>query len=273
MKRAVSFVCALLIVSTIIFVRSNDKCSAVVSVLKTGNSDCIIIKTNNYNIMLDTALESSYTVIKKHLNNMNIKRLDYLILTHFDKDHIGSASKIIKEYKPSIIFTTYPRTKIYSPAHKKLLNTFSKYSISPTVVENTTKLTLGDVVINIYPPHSDYYVFDSSNNSSLVVTMECGTNSFFFGADIEESRINEILNNGVKKYDVLKVPHHGIMEPNSTQLFKAVSAKYAIITAGHKREEAVSALKRSGSYVYSTHKGVITFRCYPDYMSVSQNLF
>ena len=60
-----------------------------------GKADCILISHNDKYIMIDTGEESLATEILTYFNNNKITKLDYLIITHFDKDHVGSASKII----------------------------------------------------------------------------------------------------------------------------------------------------------------------------------
>ncbi len=274
MKKAVSFILCLIIFSAGIFVRSNDKNFITVTFLKTGNSDCIIIKTTDAAIMIDTALEESFYDINAKLQSLKINKLDCLILTHYDKDHVGSASAIIKKYKPQKIYVTYDRPKIYSKAHKNYINTIESLGLNPTVVRKTLFVNYGNTHINVIPPKSDYYLFDSSNNSSLLVTLSFGSTSFLFTGDIERERISEILNDGIAHYDVLKIPHHGWNEDNTADFIKSVSPRYSVITnsTGYRKIPAtVAALITCGSYIYSTTNGEVTFKCYKNYVAVSQN--
>ncbi len=270
-----SFFVILVLLSTLTFVKSKDKNFITVAILQTGNSDCIIIKTPENAIMIDTALEKSYDTINKKLQSMDIKKLDSLIITHYDKDHIGSAARILENYSPEQIYVTYERPKVYSNAHKNYIETVDKLNLNPTIVRKVITLNYGEVRITIYPPKSDYYVFNPSNNSSLVVSLEYYSTSFLFAADIEKERIAEILNSGVGEYDVMKVPHHGWFESNSQEFFNAVSPKYSVVTNSYKFrkiEATVSALAKSGSYVYSTSNGEVVFNCYENYVAVAQQL-
>lgn len=273
MKKAVSFIIILFMVSTGIFVRSYDKNQISVVFLNTGNSDCTIIKTQNHTVLIDTALEESYNAIKNKLNNMDVKKIDYLIVTHFDIDHVGNAAKIIKEYNPKIIYTTYARSKIYSSAQAGFMEALKENSNKHFVVEQPTEIVIDGAYIRIQPPESKYYELDPSNNSSLVVTLKYGNNSILFAADVEEGRIKEMLNNGIEHYDILKVPHHGILETNSLQLFQSVKPRYAVITAERKKKETYKMLKKCGAYVYSTHNGEITVKLYKNSVAISQLAF
>lgn len=269
-----SFILSLIIFSGGLFARSNDKNFITVTFLKTGNSDCIIIKTIDAAVMIDTALEESFETIDGKLKSMGIKELDYLIITHYDIDHIGSASQIINKYTPKEIYCTYNRPKIHSDSHKKYVDIVETLKITPNIVRKEKTIKLGKAVLKIIPPKSDFYLFDCSNNSSLLVSLFFGSSSFLFTGDIEKERISEVLNEGIAKYDVLKVPHHGWVEDNTADLIKAVSPRYSVITnsSGYRKIPAtLAALISNGSYFYTTTNGDVTFKCYENYVAVSQN--
>ena len=108
-----------------------------------------------------------------------------------------------------------------------------------------------------------------------MVTLEYGSTSFLFAADIERDRIAEVLSDGIGEFDVLKVPHHGFKESNSADFFRAVSPKYSVITnsTGYRKfPTTVANLISCGSYIYSTANGDVTFKCYKNYVAVSQIL-
>ena len=66
--------------------------------LKTTWSDIIILKKGNTVAMIDTGFEEQYNSIKKYLDKMNIKKIKFILLTHFHRDHYGSISSIVKDY-------------------------------------------------------------------------------------------------------------------------------------------------------------------------------
>lgn len=274
LKKAVSFVLSIIVFSTAIFVDSCDKALVTVDFLKTGSSDCIIIKTKNHSVLIDTAYSESFEIIENKLYNLGVNTLDYLILTHYDKDHIGSASKVLTKYSPKEVFVTYDKPKVCSKAHKDYLKTINKHKIIPTVVNKQTKLNFDDVELLIIPPKKKLYSRDVSNNSSLVVAMRQASCSFLFSADVEYERIEEMLAQNIGHYDVLKVPHHGWYEKNTSEFIEKVSPKYSVVTNvnGYRKiPRTVSAIISSGSYLYTTAKGAVTVKCYDGYFSVYQN--
>ena len=78
-----------------------------VDFLDVGNADCIVIRTENRTTVIDTATSISSNIIFEYLNEKGIDRIDVLIITHFDKDHVGSASKIINNIKVDRVYQTY----------------------------------------------------------------------------------------------------------------------------------------------------------------------
>ena len=268
-----SFFLSIIIFSVTIFVDSCDKALVTVDFLKTGSSDCIIIKTENHSVLIDTAYSESFEIIDNELKTLGVDKLDYLILTHYDKDHIGSAAQVLTKYSPQKIFVTYDKPKVCSKAHREYLNTVNKSGFKPIVVKRLTELSLDDVKLTIIPPKKRWYSHDLSNNSSLVVAMYQESCSFLFAADVEYERLEELIDQDIGHFDVLKIPHHGWYEKNTPQFIEKVFPKYSIVTNANgysKIPKTVSAIISRGSYLYSTSKGAVTVKCYDGYFSVHQ---
>ena len=66
--------------------------------LQTIWSDIIILKRDNNVAMIDTGLESQFIEIKEYLDKMGIKKIDFILLTHFHRDHYGSIPSLVKNY-------------------------------------------------------------------------------------------------------------------------------------------------------------------------------
>ena len=74
--------------------------------LNTIWSDCILLESNNHYALIDSGSDFYYPMIKAYLNKLNIKELDFLILTHFHNDHYGCILKLLDDFK---FKTTYLR--------------------------------------------------------------------------------------------------------------------------------------------------------------------
>ena len=72
--------------------------------LDVGQADCTLIKCDGYTMLVDTGLDDQGTKIQNYLRKQGIERLDYLVLTHSDADHIGSADVILTKFEIGTIF-------------------------------------------------------------------------------------------------------------------------------------------------------------------------
>lgn len=81
-----------------------------------GQADSTLITVNDYTMLIDTGNESDGAYIADFLKAQNIGRIDYLIVTHFDEDHVGGAYKIIENLDIGIIYTpnSIQESKAYS---------------------------------------------------------------------------------------------------------------------------------------------------------------
>ena len=77
-----------------------------VDILDIGKADCILIDTGKHTIMIDTGEEENISDIISFLEAKNISDIDVLILSHFDKDHIGGAAKLIEKYGIETVLET-----------------------------------------------------------------------------------------------------------------------------------------------------------------------
>ena len=80
--------------------------SLSVTFLDAGKADAIVLHTNNSTVLIDTGLKSGGKELVQLIKSQGIDTIDYLILTHFDKDHVGGAARVIKKLKVNNIITS-----------------------------------------------------------------------------------------------------------------------------------------------------------------------
>lgn len=105
-----------------------------------GQADSTLITINNKTMLIDSGNDSDGYYIADFLKAQNINKIDYLILTHYDEDHIGGAYKIIEELDIGIIYT--PKTIVDSETYKKLID------VAKDKVEINTSLQASDEIIH-----------------------------------------------------------------------------------------------------------------------------
>ena len=224
-----------------------------------GKADAFLLYTEHSAVLIDTG-ESGFgkTVVAK-LQELGITKLDYLIITHFDKDHVGGAKKILESVEVgTVLQSNCPKDANAYNNYVAALATLEKEALT---VRQTLCFTLDGVQYTVDPPAREQYEKDASNNSSLIVSVSHGSNRFLFMGDAEQARLEEFLSQSPGVCDFLKVPYHGHWQSILTQLLAEVSPTVAVITSSEEEPEDArtkTALTACGAEVWLTRDGPFT---------------
>ena len=248
----------------------NDTNDFKVYFFNAGKADAILISKNNRYIMIDTGEESLSNEILTYFKNNNITKLDYLIITHFDKDHVGSASNIIDNIEiENVLQSNYPKESTY---YNNYLNSLESKNITPITVNGDFNIDLDGIEIVVNGP-SMVFNNNESNNSSLIVKVTYNNNKFLFMGDAENDRISDFLENNNETFDFLKVPYHGHYLLKLDELLEKINVKYAVITSSNEEMESkktTELLDENNINYYLTREGSITILSDGDNITVRQ---
>lgn len=225
------------------------------TVLKAGKADGIILSTENQNIIIDCGEKSDGDKIVDYLKEKNITKIDYLIITHFDKDHVGGFPKVAEAVTIDNIFV--PDYEGNNSEYKKYIDTVNEKALNVTVLKEDISFMPDDVMFEVSVPKKKQYK-ESDNDFSLVVTVIHGDNRFLFAGDAEEERLVEVMAELRGTYDFLKVPHHGRYNEVTSRFINAVMPKYSVICDSEKNpadEQTLNCLNDAESEVFSTKNG------------------
>ena len=221
-----------------------------------GDSLLISLKHNRANILIDTGGvinykgESSYATSLKtiipSLKADGIKKLDYLILTHGDYDHMGEAINLVNNFKvDKVIFNCGD----YNDLEQELINVLDKKKIP--YYSCISDLTINDE--KLFFLYSDTY--DNENDNSNVIYFTYDNYKFLFMGDASLKVEQNLLQKyDINNIDVLKVGHHGSKTSSSREFIETINPKYALISAGknnkygHPSKETLSNLDDSNTY-------------------------
>lgn len=225
-----------------------------------GKADAILLYTDESAVLIDAGLDGYASQILGELDRLGIDSLDAMILTHFDKDHIGSADEVLENIPVSHVWVSdSPKD---SDEYEDLMDALEQTGIHAEMVFGDEQETfeLDGIAYTIDGPDKEVYEDNPSNNSSLIVRVQYGDTSFLFMGDAQNDRIREYLEDDASSYDVLKVPYHGNYQKQLKNLIASVQPEIAVITCSSAEggeEKTMDLLAENGVRTFRTDKGSV----------------
>ncbi len=122
------------------------------TVLKIGTADAIVLQTENCTTVIDTGEEEDGEEIALFLQEEGIRRIDQLIITHYDKDHVGGADTLIEMVPVDrVIVSDYVGS---STEYQDFMNALDAAGIVPERLREPVSFTMDDASVLVEPPVS-----------------------------------------------------------------------------------------------------------------------
>ncbi len=227
-------------------------------ILKVGQADAIVLTTEHHSVVIDCGEQDDGDEVIKYLKEEGIAQLEYLFITHFDKDHVGGVPEVLGHIPVGKVFV--PDYESETAEYKVYKAKLDELGMKDERVTDTMELVLDDVLLRIYPPEKNFYE-KGDNDYSLAITANHGANSFLFTGDAIADRTDEVIRQCRGEYTFLKVPHHGKYNKNTKKLIDVVKPKYAAITDSDKNkaeDKTVAALEAVPCRIYYSRNGDIS---------------
>ena len=265
----------LFLVLLIVFFINNNRITMfpVITYLDVGQGDSCLIRVFNKNVLIDTGgktynkkekwrqRKKEYNIADNitipYLKSVGVKKIDYLILTHGDFDHMGEASNLTKKFNvKKVIFNNDSYNELETSFIKILKKKKIKY------YNNIEKIKLQKCILYFL----NTKIYDNENDNSNVMYTEINNYKFLFMGDAGINKERDILKKYNLQYiDVLKVGHHGSKTSSSKDFIDEINPKFSIISVGknnrygHPNKEVLKELE--DSKIYRTDKnGSIMFK-------------
>lgn len=227
-----------------------------------GKADASLIYNSKFAVLIDCGEKGFGKVITEKLGKLGIKKLDMLIITHFDKDHVGGAAKVLQSVAvEKVVQSNCPKD---SEEYREYSSQLAEKGITPITLRERMFVSFEGADLTIDPPERESYPKDASNNSSLITTVRCGSCSMLFAGDAEDDRMYEFMQTVKGGFDMLKVPYHGHWQKRLGDFLKYASPGIAVITSSDEEpedEKTVKLLKDLGAQVYLTRQGDVSLVC------------
>ncbi|MBQ1423766.1 MAG: leucine-rich repeat protein [Lachnospiraceae bacterium] len=246
-------------------IASDSKEELRITAIDVGKGDCILVETDDGTVMIDTGFEKTSEDVLSFLSEKGVEKLDVLIISHYDKDHVGGAADVIRNV---------PVGRVYLPdytgtgkKYKKMMEALEEVKVPYRLISRESGFRLGDAYWKLYPSGIPFDG-DNDNDCSLAASVRCGQSSALFAGDLEEDGIASFVSKYrvLRPFDILKMPHHGNNEDNTDGLLALADPKIALITDGHERRASGKTLEllaeRNAEVYSSVEDGTITVRGY-----------
>lgn len=228
--------------------------------LDTGKSDCIVIEAGESVVVNDAADEDDQEMICGFLDSLQTGRIEYLILSHFDKDHIGSAAMLIRRYEVGCVLM--PDYQEDSEPYLALMEALKETGTESMRLRENYQFSLEGIEFYVDAPREGSY--ENDNNYSLITCVTNKENRILLMGDAQKQRTEEFLDCTLaqESWDLIKMPHHGDYNKRLRDLFAKVQPRYAVFTAGAERSrveaETLDLLKENRCSAFYTDEGAVT---------------
>lgn len=233
-----------------------------VSFIDVGKGDCILLQLGESAALIDTGYESTSGKVVSYLRESGVSQLEFVIVTHYDRDHIGGLRAIGGAFAIGALYL--PAYEGADKNYRSLMSAVSDLGLRPQRVTEPLSLTLGGASLTVLPS-GVAYIPDAKgdegndNDLSLVAALSCNGDSFLFTGDLEKDGTEAYLRTGgLGRFDVLKVPCHGVSCHLAADLLESVQPSLAVITDGAKDPADKKTLK------LLSHGGIQTYRTSTD---------
>ncbi len=221
--------------------------------IDVGQGDSALVECDGHYMLIDGGSKSNSQKIYTILKNKSIHQLDIVVATHVHDDHIGGIPGAYNYAKSDL--TLCPTKEYESKAFQDFKKYADKNGNGITVPSVNDTYDLGSATIKIVGINDG----EEINDTSIVLKITYGDNSFLFTGDCEIKEEAAIYNRNINlTSSVLKIGHHGSDSSTSSEFLNKVNPKYAILSVGknnaygHPTKKVLDLLHEKGIEIYRT---------------------
>lgn len=237
--------------------------NVTIKFIDVGQGEAILIALPEKTMLIDAGPTGSAPKISQVLHELGREKIDYLVATHPDEDHIGGMADVISSTQIGTIYA--PNKTNNTATYRKFLTAIQNNNLQITLAEAGTIIDqTNDYKIEILWPTKDAN-FPDTNDYSIIIKLTVGNKTFLFTGDAPTSAI---LQSSPGHIDVLKLSHHGSRTGTNEQLVRKLSPTYAVISYaldnsyGHPMQSVLNALHKHSVEIWGTGaNGTITITC------------
>lgn len=221
-----------------------------VVMFEVGEADCHLIKYpyNKNTILIDTG-KNEYKIkneVIPYLKSIGIKKIDYLIITHGDEDHIGGSITLINNFQVKNVILN---KGTFTDIEKELIKNLNKKKIPYQI--NINKINISNHTIYLL----NNTKYNNENDNSIITYFTYQKYKFLYMGDASITTEDTLLENyNLNNISILKVGHHGSNTSSSKDFISQINPSISLISVGknniyhHPNKEVINNLSKSRIY-------------------------
>ncbi|MFD1360731.1 ComEC/Rec2 family competence protein [Lentibacillus salinarum] len=236
MQRYISILTVILIICSFISlpaVYAEQQPNMDVHFINVGQGDSMLIQTpSEKNILIDGGRPAAGKKVTAFLNEQNVEKLDLVIATHPDIDHIGGLPEVMKSFNVEKIMDT---GKIHSTrTYARYVSRILEQKIPIEIAEQHELIKIDPYLkIRVLNTHNSS---QSNNASSIVLKLTFNQMDFLLMSDVGKEQERRLMEKYDLNSEIVKVAHHGSRTSTSLEFLQAVNPNAAVLTYGQKNE-------------------------------------
>ena len=226
-----------------------------VEFLSTGKSDCTVIFMDGLVILSDTADTDDADRIAALLREHGAEKIDFIIVSHYDRDHIGAAGELIRAF--SVDKLLRPDYVEDSDEYEDMMAAAAETGTEDVVLRDNYVIHTKNGSVTVDPPDKDY---GDDNNNSVITTLTYKGKSILLMGDAKKKRIEEFLSTAQNAYDIIKLPHHGDSCKPLLRLLEDTRPAWAVEMVSQNEtveDDLLELLSKTGTQLFLTRDGSV----------------
>ena len=234
-----------------------------VSTLVVGpEGETMLVDTGHYNDDGEYVL----AYLRKH----GIDRIDHLVVSHNDADHIGGNAAIIEHFQTEAegVGAVYDSGIAASTqTYAEYLDAVEEHDVTLYETREGDAIRFGAVDVDVLGPPDPYLEGEARNENSIVLKLTHGETSFLLSGDAEDDQEAYLVDayGPELRSTVLKAGHHGSSSSSSGSFIDAVAPEAIVVSStydsryGHPTEEVLQrfADRSIPTYWTATHGSIV----------------
>lgn len=235
--------------------QQNKSGNLEVHFIDVGQGSSTLIESNSHFMLVDGGDSKYASRVVSYLEDQDVDKLDYVIATHYDADHLNGVVGALNAYDTEVVIA--PDYKAKSKVYQSFIDALDKKNIDITYPKTGTKYKIGNAEFTILAPNDTHY--SDANDYSVAIKLVNGNNTFIMTGDAEIESEYEMLETGIDlSCDVYLAGHHGSKYSSSQAFMQAMHPESVVISVGkdnkygHPSDESLARFNAMGCDIYRT---------------------